>query len=250
MNNRKKIGIKIGSILLTNGKGKINQEMILTICLQIVELIRGGYDVFLVHSGAVASNLKKSRSDNLRAAIGQGLLLSNFIYLFGIHKIEVAQVLLTDDELREGNTSTTKSTILEAMNEGVITLINANDPIDSEETRKLKKCADNDELFKLVCLLLKVDMAIIGIDQLGLLSTEKKVVHHVIPSDMSKALSYVRKGNKLGHGDTGMKTKVSVCGELASKGVPIKLVSGKEKDFILRAVRGEKNFGTLFVAEK
>ena len=70
-----RIGIKVGSKLLTDGKGSINKEFILGVCQQISILIRGGHEVFLVSSGAVASDPHIHRSKNLRAIVGQPDLL-------------------------------------------------------------------------------------------------------------------------------------------------------------------------------
>ena len=58
---------------------------------------------------------------------------------------------------------------------------------------------------------------------------------------------YAKGGNKLGHGSDGMATKIKVLGALAEAGIEATLAPGKEKDFILRAVREEKNFGTKFI---
>jgi len=44
-----------------------------------------------------------------------------------------------------------------------------------------------------------------------------------------------------------MRTKVLVAGELAINGIRTILVPAKKDSFILKAIAGEKNFGTTFL---
>lgn len=240
-----RIGIKLGSSLLANNQGKINKSLISKICFQIAKLLKDGHEVFIVSSGAVASDPKKYRSKNLRSAIGQIKIIRYYSEIFNNHKIETAQFLLTDRELI-GNNIVTKKTLFEAFQEKVIPIINGNDAIDSEELRALKICADNDKLFFLTCSLVKPDVAIIGFSQKGLLDNDMKVIHRVRKTDIKKILGYAKKGSALGHGNDGMKTKIEILNKIAKKGIRAILAPGKEKDFILRALANEKNFGTVF----
>lgn len=241
-----RIGIKLGSSLLTNSRGKINETLISKICLQISELSQSGHEVFLVSSGAVASDPKRHRSKNLRSAVGQVKLIQYYSKIFEIYNLEISQFLLTDRELLTNNLITRK-TLLESFSEKVIPIINGNDVVDNEELKALEICADNDKLFYLTCLLVKADMAIIGFSKKGLLDNNTKIIHKVKTSEINKVLSYAKKGSLLGHGRNGMKTKIEILGKLADKGICAILAPGKEKDFILRSVAGEKNFGTKFI---
>jgi glutamate 5-kinase len=243
-----KIGIKLGSALLADSKGKIREELIAEVCRQVAQLVRKGHEVFIVTSGAVASDRKSKRSKNLRAGVGQPRIISRYIKYLEVYGIEVAQFLLTDQELTGTGSKTTKATLFEAFKEKVVPVINANDPTNSVELKRLEVCADNDMLFKLVCQLVKADMVIIGFSEKGILDDSKKVLHEVRISELEKILKYAKGGNKLGHGNEGMATKIKVLGFLAEAGIKAILVPGKEKNFILRTVAGEKNFGTKFTA--
>jgi glutamate 5-kinase len=240
-----RIGIKLGSSLLTNNQGEINKALISKICFQVAKILKDGHEIFIVSSGAVASDPKKYRSKNLRSAIGQIKIIRYYSKIFASHKIETAQFLLTDRELLNNN-AVTKKTLLEAFCEKVVPIINGNDTVDNEELRALEICADNDKLFYLTCLLVKADVAIIGFSQKGLLDNDKKIVHQVRTTEIKKILGYAKKGSALGHGNDGMKTKIEILNKIAKKGIRAILAPGKEKDFILRALANEKNFGTIF----
>lgn len=242
-----RIGIKLGSNLLTTKAGKINEKLILEVCRQVAHLMKNHHEIFIVSSGAVASDAKRHRSKNLRAGVGQIRLMNRYQKFFDIFKIEISQHLLTDREIIGKNNHITRNTLLEAMKEGVVPIINGNDVVDDKELRALEVCADNDVLFKSVCLMLKADLAVIGFGKKGLLNDKNKIVYEVRCGDMKKIMGYAKKGSALGHGDNGMSTKLKVLGDLAQKGMESVLAPGKEMDFILRSAEGEENFGTRFI---
>lgn len=234
---------------MTDGSGKINRECISEVCRQIAHLMRLGHHVAIVTSGAIASDEHKKRSSNLRAAVGQGKIFSTYATYLATYNIEAAQLLLTDEQLIEGRTKVTKPLIQEAFSEGVVCIINANDVIDSTESDALKYCADNDKLTELVCLMISADLAIIAFNEDGIWDDKKQIIHEVKPSDIKKIKTFASGGNKLGHGDDGMLTKITTLGNLAASGIKSVLAPGRKENFILRAVAGEEKFGTKFLTE-
>lgn len=249
MKKRIVIVIKCGSALLTNRQGKINKERISEICRQVAQLSRLGHRVAIVSSGAVASDKNHKRSKNLRAAIGQGKIFSTYANYLATYGLEAAQLLLTDEQLLGGNTDITKSVILEAFQENVICIINANDVIDSAEINALEHCSDNDKLMELVCYLIEADVAIIAFAEAGVLDANRRVIHEIRPSDFQAALLLAKGGSALGHGKDGMQTKIMALNNLAASGTRATLAPGRVENFILRAFAGETNFGTKFLAE-
>lgn len=241
-----RIGIKVGSSLLTNRRGKINKEFINYVCSQIVELIRAGNEVFLVTSGAVASDHHQYRSKNLRAIVGMPKLMSFYLNCFEVYGMEAGLLLLTDQDLLE-RSIIPQRLLFEAFKNKIAIIINANDGVDDEEIKALALCADNDILFKLVCLLVKVDLAIIGFDKAGIIGPSRRVIRFVKQSEVAQILTYVNGGSGLGYGSKGMKTKIEVSSELVSNGIKVILAPGRQYDFIRRAFAGEKNFGTIFM---
>lgn len=250
MNKAKKklrIGIKLGSALLTDGEGKINEEFIDKVCWQTAMLRKSGNEVFIVTSGAIATDHKKGRSKNLRSAVGQPRLMNIYSKNFAAYGVEVSQHLFTDKELVGEDNEVTRAVLLEAFAEGIVPIINANDAINNFELSKLKLCQDNDQLLMLASGLVEADMVIIGFTGRGLLDNHGRIIHCVQVAEIEKFLTYAKAGSRLGHGKNGMRTKILMLSALAKKGIISILSSGLEENFILRSVAGEKNFGTLFM---
>jgi len=268
-----RVGVKVGSIVVTKKDGSINQEFISEVCRQ-AGLAQKEHEFFIVSSGAVASDPNIHRSKNLRAMVGQPNVANAYKKEFRKQGIDSGELLVVDADLLTGQSrllgifkkifpfvkkSITRVDIFkrnmeEAFKEKVIIVLNGNDGIDDEAIKALEKCADNDVLFKLACLLLNVDLAIIVTDKDGLLDNESQVVPRIWVStrreDIIKfylAVSYAKKGNAIGHSPNGMRTKVLVAGELAINGIRTILVPAKKDSFILKAIAGEKNFGTTFL---
>lgn len=243
------IVIKLGSALLTDGKGKINRECIAEVCRQVARLTRLGHHALIITSGAIASDQHRHRSDNLRAAVGQPKIMEIYTQFFDAYGLEVAQLLLTDEQLIGGQTKVTKAVISEAFRENVVCVINANDVIDDEETKALKHCADNDILMSCVCRMLGADLVIIAFTEAGVLDNHGQVIPEVRPADLVRVMAFAKGGHKFGHGKNGMLTKIETLGALAADGVTSILAPGKQENFILRAFNHELNFGTKFIAE-
>jgi len=241
------IGIKVGSSSLVTEKGRVRESVIRSQAKQAKGLMERGYGIFIVASGAVACSGGKSRSRNLRAAIGQVRIMNHYAKAFRKCGIEVAQALLTDREIRSENSSQIRLTLHEAFMEGVVVIINANDVIDNEELNALEFCADNDRLFGAVCKITAADHGIIVFNEAGFHDDSGKIIHEIHCSEAGDFLAFADGGNKLGHGDRGMATKLEVLCDLARNGIGATLVSAAEKDFMTRALAQEEGFGTRFL---
>lgn len=243
------IGTKIGSSLLTNGGGEVNEQNILEICRQTSELAKEGHGVFLVSSGAVHSCHDENLSKNSRAAIGQVALISKYWRFYQIFGITPGMILLTDHDLRDFEVF--KKTLLELIAAGYIIILNANDPVDNNELKELvldknlKDCADNDRLFLKICQIVGADIAIIGFDGPGFICEGEKI-DKINVADFEKYIPYAQGGGKFGHGSKGMLTKLEVSKEMIESGIKPVLAPGREKDFIIRAAKFEPGFGTQF----
>jgi glutamate 5-kinase len=243
-----RVGIKIGSSLLTDGRGVIFIDFITHLCRQITDLIKTGHEVFLVTSGAVHSDPKKNRSMNLRAAVGMARLINLYSLFLGYNRIEAAQMLLTNDVFRHPQVF--KETMDQAFAEKVLPVINYNDVIDNKELSQMNFSADNDNLFKQVCFLVRADAAIIGTKEKGIYDHLGNRISLVRQSDHSMIMKIAKGKSETGYGD-GMRTKAEVLFELSGKGIKTILVPGKEPNFILLALKrlnGEEvDIGTLFL---
>jgi len=250
-----RIVVKIGSNLLTDKTGKINQRRIQSLAREISELHNNSVEVVMVSSGAIASGLKKLglatkpkevRKKQATAAVGQPLLIWMYERYFLKYKKHIAQILLTRDDLSDRvRYINAKNTILTLLEMGVIPIINENDTVATDEI----KFGDNDQLAALVAGLIEANHLIILSDVEGLYSADPKknpdarIIKHV--KEFSKELEQIAKPSSTGFGTGGMYSKVIAAKKATSFGIPVHIVSGRKYGNI-QAVLSGKQVGTYF----
>lgn len=254
----KRIVIKIGSSLLTNGGVGLNKPAITAWVEQMAKTSLQGKDVLLVSSGSVAEGMSrlglKQRPNTLHelqaaASVGQMGLVRTFEDNFQTHDLHSAQVLLTHDDLSNRRRYlNARSTLLTLLEFGVIPVINENDAVATEEIR----FGDNDTLAALVANLVEADLLIILTDQAGLLDSDPntnsnaKLISTAGVKDSLLDEVAGESGGNLGRG--GMFTKVRAARLAARSGAATIIVSGAENHVITRVIAGEE-LGTYLVPD-
>jgi glutamate 5-kinase len=251
----KKVLIKIGSAVLTGEDG-----LDLVIIEQLVDEIAGlknkGCQIVIVTSGAIASGkhrmgitgpLKSMPQKQAAAAIGQGRLMRVYANAFGKHGINVAQILLTMDDLTDRkrflNIRNTLSTLVEW---GIIPLINENDTVAVEEI----KFGDNDHLAAMMANIIETHLVVNLTSTDGLYdrnpakSKEAKLIPLV--ADFTEEIENMATDDTTSVGLGGMKTKVMAAKKVTACGIPYIIAPGKEKG-ILEAIFSGQEKGTLFL---
>ena len=140
-----RIIVKIGSSTLTAGTMELSLPQIVDLVGQIVHLKDQGFQPVVVSSGAMAAGLETLEfpelpkfipAKQMLAAIGQPRLMSIYTELFGIYDVDVAQILLTRQDLSNRRRYLNARNTLEALlAQGVIPIINENDTVATEEIR-------------------------------------------------------------------------------------------------------------------
>ncbi|EKD23808.1 MAG: hypothetical protein ACD_81C00179G0001 [uncultured bacterium] len=242
-----KIVIKIGSAVLVKKEGGvIDRRTIASIVEQVNELISRGHSVALVSSGAVASCPTTTFSKSLRAAIGQPKLMQLYGSYCNKFGREVCQLLYTHEDLSGERSTYTKKVLLEAMKNGIIPVINANDSVSGEELDAIKEYADNDILAARVATMIAADQLYLLIREKGLINYDTGEVIHAV-DDIQKASQLVRGKSAVGSG--GMQSKLTVADMVCKKGVGVWLVPGKKRNAIIDAIDG-KEIGTTFKVKR
>lgn len=252
----RRVVVKIGSSLLTDGGRGLNSKAIAEWVSQMANLRKLGVDVVLVSSGSVAegmSRLKlKARPKTLHelqaaASVGQMGLVRRFEDDFRLHKLLAAQVLLTHDDLSDRRRYlNARSTLLTLLDFGVVPVINENDAVATEEIR----FGDNDTLGALVANLVEADLLIILTDQTGLfdanpaLHPDAKLISSISVND--SLLDEVAGGSISGLGRGGMYTKVRAARLAARSGAATVIVSGKIENVIPDVFHGAE-LGTYLI---
>jgi glutamate 5-kinase len=253
----RRVVVKVGSSLVTNEGRGLDEAAIGEWCRQMAELIRGGCEVIMVSSGAIAEGMKRlgwaTRPQAIHelqaaAAVGQMGLAQMYETKLRENGLGSAQVLLTHADLADRERYlNARSTLLTLLKLGVVPVINENDTVVNDEI----KFGDNDTLGALVANLVEADALVILTDQKGLYTADPrkdpsaKFVHLAQAGDLALETMAGGAGSSLGRG--GMITKILAAKRAAGSGASTVIAWGREPDALLRLRQGEA-IGTLLVA--
>jgi glutamate 5-kinase len=254
----RRIVVKIGSSLLTNEGAGLDHEAIRAWVQQIVQLKAQGREMVLVSSGAIAEGMlrlgwkrRPSAVHDLQAAaaVGQMGLVQVYESCFREHGLHTAQILLTHDDLADRkrylNARSTLRTLL-ALN--TLPIVNENDTVVTDEIR----FGDNDTLGALVTNLIDADCLIILTDQPGLYTADPRrdATATLVSEARAGAAELERMAGGAGShvGSGGMLTKVLAAKRAARSGAHTCIVSGREREVLLRLAAGEP-IGTQLISQ-
>ncbi len=252
----KRVVVKIGSQVLTDGDGALDMAVIGRICADIAVLRRQGLQVLVVTSGAIAAGRSElGLTDKPRtiphkqaaAAIGQTRLMRAYEEALTPHGLKPAQVLLTSEDLASRQRFLNARATLDALlGFGIIPVINENDTVVVDEI----KFGDNDNLSALVTNVAEAQLLLILTDIEGFYSADPRTNAdaQLIPLVKSITREVERAAGGAGSsvGTGGMATKVSAARKAGKNGVATIIIPGKTEGIIAAALRGEK-VGTLFL---
>jgi glutamate 5-kinase len=244
----KRIVVKIGSSLLTDGGRGLNKPAIAAWVRQMAAVRRQSIEVLLVSSGSVAEGMcrlgwrvrpKTLHELQAAASVGQMGLVRVFDDNFQQHGLHAAQVLLTHDDLSDRQRYlNARSTLLTLMKMGVVPVINENDAVATEEIR----FGDNDTLGALVANLVEADLLIILTDQQGLFTADPglypdaELISEISVND--GRLDVVAGESRSGLGRGGMYTKVRAARLASRSGAATVIAAGAVEDVITAVLAG------------
>lgn len=254
----KRIVVKVGSSLVTNDGRGIDHDAVARWAAEIAGLKRGGRQVVLVSSGAIAEGMQRlgwtARPKAIHelqaaAAVGQMGLVQAYETAFARFDLHTAQVLLTHEDLADRrrylNARTTLRTLLAL---DVIPVINENDTVTTDEIR----VGDNDTLGALVTNLIEADALVLLTDQRGLYTADPRkdpsatFVDEARAGDPALEAMAGGAGSAIGRG--GMLTKVLAAKRAARSGASTVIASGREPDVLTRLAAGEA-IGSALIAQ-
>ena len=157
-----KIVVKVGTGVLTRENGTLDGSSIVHLVSALADLMQQGHQVVLVSSGAVGSGVSvlglPSYPQELSlkqacAAVGQTRLMQTYENLFNHFDVDVAQLLLTAEDLKRRRHNV-QATVLRLFEYGgIIPIVNENDTVSVEEL----KFGDNDILSVHMARLVEAD---------------------------------------------------------------------------------------------
>jgi glutamate 5-kinase len=255
LTNSKRVLIKIGSAVLT-GEDGLDLQIIEQLVDEMAQLIKKGYQIVIVTSGAIASGkhrmgiagkLKSMPQKQAAAAIGQGRLIRVYSNAFGKYGLFVAQILLTMSDLTDRkrflNVRNTLSTLIEW---GVIAVINENDSVAVDEI----KFGDNDHLAAVITNIIDAHLLINLTSTEGLYdrnpSDSKKAKFIPLVREFTEEIESAATEETTSVGLGGMKSKVLAAKKVTAYGIPCIIAPGKRKGGLHDIFAG-KDIGTLFL---
>ena len=192
----KRIVFKVGSSVLTNTED-IAKERMLNLVALLAEA-RKQYEVILVTSGAVAAGYtalkldrKKEVSKRVLASVGQPILMSSYKNKFDIFNVDIAQILLTEEDFDSRvHTKIFQQIIDRTLENNILPIVNENDISTTPE----QLFGDNDQLSAHVAHYTNSDTLIILSDIDGYYTENPKInaeakIHKVIHSIKDEELS-------------------------------------------------------------
>lgn len=248
----KRIVIKLGTGVLTSGIGNLDTERIETLCRQVADLRARGIEVVIVSSGAVGLGMGKlgirKRPRDLAmlqacAALGQSVLINTWQKGFDPHGLNVAQILLTREDLRARHRhNAVFDTVERLLNSGAVPVVNENDTVSAAEI----KFGDNDTLSALVASVINADLLFILSNIPGLI--DKHGDGEVVPrvERITAEIEAMADGTEQQTSVGGMVSKLSAARIAQRAGCGVVIGSGKDPELFNRLLAGEAA-GTYFV---
>jgi glutamate 5-kinase len=247
------IVVKAGTNSLTDEDSNLDAAKLDKLVDDVVDLLDRDKDVILVSSGAIGAGRGRMGRplDGLVASqalstIGQSQLMRHYAESFERHGREVAQILLTQDDLehpeRFENFRNTVETLLEW---DVVPIVNENDAVATDEIQ----IGDNDMLSASIALGLDVDLLVTLTHVGGVYPGNPKedsdaALIPAVGANYDEVAGIVEDTAEEEFG--GIRTRVQGARDVAEHGRPAIIAGSAEPDVLERIARGEA-VGTIFL---
>ena len=254
LGNATRVVLKLGTGVLTDSRKQVDLPQLERLVAQVAAQRKAGREMVLVTSGAVGAGMGalgfEKRPTLLAelqacAAVGQSRLMATYEKLFARHRITVAQVLLTHDDLADKERHlNARNTLVTLLEHGVVPIINENDAVSFTEL----KFGDNDKLSALVAVLLPADLLIILTTVDGVVEHFGKANARTLPliEQIDDAIESLASGTQSATAVGGMISKIQAAKITVRSGIPLVIASGR-KPTVLADVLAGKEEGTLFL---
>jgi len=248
--------VKLGSNVLCDASGLLEQDRIDRIAGQVADLEDGGLRITVVSSGAIAAGLGEMdlprRPDDLPrlqacAAVGQAKLMMRFDAALRRRGRHAAQILLVRGDVEDRTRYLNIRNCIAALQAyGAVPVVNENDTVSVDEIR----FGENDVLAAMVTNLLRADLLVLLTTVDGVYRDRARRNRFDVVEDMAEVQAAVD-GSRSPLGAGGMPTKLEAAGLVVAAGEMAAIADGRRERVLADLVAGEP-VGTLFVptAEK
>jgi glutamate 5-kinase len=237
----------------------LRPEQIERLADELASLRTSGREILVVSSGAIVSGIKKLQLKEYpkslpvkqaAAAVGQSRLMWAYEKAFERVGIQVAQILLTHQDLADRRRFlNARYTLTALIGFGILPIVNENDTVAVEEIR----VGDNDTLASQVAHLVDADLLVILSDVDGLYTDDprKNPAATLIPliPDITPDIERRAGMSSTFEGTGGMATKVRAAKKVGEYGVSTLIING-ERPGLLASVFAGGPGGSLFLARE
>jgi len=255
----RRIVVKVGSGVLSRGGIGLHRETIQALATSLARLHAQGVEAILVSSGAILAGMEalglteRPRELPLKqaaAAVGQSHLMRAYEEAFQPCGRRVAQILLTQEDLRHrGRYLNARNTLFTLLGLQVLPIVNENDTVAVREI----EFGDNDTLSALVAHLVQADLLVILTDTEGVFTADPhrdpaaRLIPVVRPQDAITSFCAEDTGSAASIG--GMTSKVRAARRAAVAGIPTVVASGRIPGTVEAILKAEE-VGTLFIPSR
>ena len=255
----RRIVVKVGSGVLSRGGVGLDRPTIRALAGCLARIHEQGVEVILVSSGAILAGMEalglgeRPRELPLKqaaAAVGQSHLMRAYEEAFQPCGCRVAQILLTQEDLRHRSRYlNARNTLFTLLGLRVLPIVNENDTVAVREIQ----FGDNDTLSALVAHLAQADLLVILTDTDGVFTANPhrdpsaRLIPLVRPQDAVSSFCAEDTGSAASIG--GMTSKVRAAHRAAIAGIPTVVASGRSPESVEAILHGAE-IGTLFVPSR
>ncbi len=255
----RRIVVKVGSGVLSHGGVGLHRPTLQALAGCLARVQERGVESILVSSGAILAGMEalglteRPRELPLKqaaAAVGQSHLMRAYEEAFQPCGRRVAQILLTQEDLRHRSRYlNARNTLFTLLGLRVLPIVNENDTVAVREIQ----FGDNDTLSALVAHLAQADLLVILTDTAGVFTADPhrepsaRLIPLVRPQDAITSYCAEDTGNAASIG--GMTSKVRAAHRAAVAGIPTVVASGRSPESVEAILRGEE-VGTLFIPSR
>jgi glutamate 5-kinase len=221
------IVIKVGTNVIVDGED-FDKYFFTELISEVTNLVKQNKKVLIVTSGAIGFGKKRIScvgetivEQQGLAAIGQALLMNEYIKRFDSYGIETAQVLLSQQDLLNKECfSNIKNTFNFLFQKGVVAIVNENDVVATSELRKNGVFSDNDSLASLLAVSLNADLLVMLTKTNGLIGKNGEIL-----DNFSKVSDLLDLKTKSSGGRGGIDSKINAILSASRAGCDV-FVSG------------------------
>lgn len=245
--------VKAGTNSLTDGQSNLDDRKLDKLVDDIVSFRDRDKDVILVSSGAIGAGKGRvgHAEANVEAAqalstVGQSYLMQRYTESFERYDQKIAQLLLTQHDLKNPERFTNvRNTIKTLLEWNIVPIINENDAVATEEIQ----IGDNDMLSSSVAIDIDVDLLVTLTDVSGVFTgnpkedpTAERIEAVGQNYDEVQAITDESSTNKFG----GIQTKIQGARDASEHGIPA-IIAKSTQESVLEKIAAGESVGTVFI---